>query len=161
MLSGDHQGGIPIFSGTERVSLDEKGRVLFAKRKRDDLGRDFVLAQSEIGVIAAYPRVTWMEMIREVLQYPTINPGRSKYGRLMVADAQTENNFDTPGRIVIPAALRKIGNMTDKLVIVGNVEKVEIWSEQEWEKFKKDEDSYGMDRLNKITDALRQMRDWA
>jgi MraZ protein len=158
MLDSGNLGADSItFSGTEEVSLDDKNRLLISKRKRERLGEDFVLALSEIGVVAAYPKSTWKAMCAELWKVPTINLGRQQYGRLVMGSAVEEVNCDAQGRLVIPAKLKADGKLVDKVFVVGNIEKVEFWAEAEWKEYNKSPDTYGIDRLKAIEKAINLM----
>jgi MraZ protein len=147
----------PTFSGTEDASIDDKGRLLVIKKKRDKLGENFVLALSEVGAVAAYPKSTWMAMMAEIKKVPMINLGRQQYGRLVVTTAYEDMNFDAQGRVVIPSWLRDQGKIVDKVVVAGNIEKVEIWAKSEWEAWKEDSDNYGIKRIKTIERAMELM----
>jgi len=52
--------------------------------------------------------------------------------RRVVASAQ-ECCFDKQGRLLIPAAHREDAGINGEVVIVGQIEKIEIWNRKEWD----------------------------
>lgn len=145
--------------GTDEATIDDKGRLLVGKKKRDRLGKDFILAITENGVLAAYPQSSWEQVIRQMASVPPINLGRQQYARLVMGTAEDEMNFDQQGRVVIPLKLRELGKLGDKVVLVGAFDKVEIWSRTEWEFYNRDPDTYGRQRLEAIGKAVSLMRE--
>lgn len=143
--------------GTDEATIDDKGRLLIGKKKRERLGEGFVIGQGDLGCLVAYPRAVWDEMLREIMAYPSINQGRQKYSRLVIGTADDDLKFDRQGRVVVPQKLRDIGNLQDKIVLVGCLDKLEIWAKAEWDAYNADPESYGKDRREAIHDAYRQM----
>ena len=52
--------------------------------------------------------------------------------RLLIGHA-TDLELDGQGRILLPALLREYANLTKKLVLVGQGNKIEIWAETHWQ----------------------------
>ncbi len=144
--------------GTDEATIDDKGRILVGKKKRERLGDNFAMAFSETGCLAAYPERTFQKICDEVEATSNINLGRLQYSRLFMGTAEDELSFDSQGRVVVPAKLREVAKLVDKVVLVGAFDKLEIWSKAEWDKYNEDPDSYGRQRIEAITKALQTMR---
>jgi MraZ protein len=145
--------------GTEEATIDDKGRILVAKKKRERLGDNFVIALSETGCLAAYPEATWMSMLADIWKVPAINMGRQQYARMVIGTAVDELKFDGQGRVVIPKELRAMGKLQEKVVLVGAMDKLEIWGREEWDKYNEDPDSYGLKRIETLSRASRLMKE--
>ncbi len=52
--------------------------------------------------------------------------------RKVIASAQ-EVDLDKQGRILIPVAHREDANLNSDIVIVGQIEKIELWDRDEWD----------------------------
>ena len=52
--------------------------------------------------------------------------------RRVIASAQ-EVELDKQGRILIPAAHREDAGLNTDIVIVGQIEKIELWDRKEWD----------------------------
>jgi MraZ protein len=159
MLGGNSLGSDfrPLL-GTDEGTIDDKGRILIGKKKRERLGDNFVMAISETGCLAAYPEGTFRKICEEVAATSSINLGRLQYARLIMGTAEDELSFDTQGRVVVPQKLRDLGKLVDKVVLVGAFDKLEIWAKTEWDKYNEDPDSYGRQRIEAISKALQTMR---
>ena len=60
-----------------------------------------------------------------------INPQARLLQRLLIGHA-TDLELDANGRILLPAMLRDYAGLSKKLVLVGQGNKIEIWSEDQW-----------------------------
>ena len=100
--------------GTDEAVLDDKGRLLFSKKKRDALGENFVLAQGPLSNLVLYPANTWAELVADFGKYERLNFGRQQYTRLLFGTAAADLKFDGQGRLVIPAKLREKGKIYHK-----------------------------------------------
>jgi MraZ protein len=145
--------------GTDEATIDDKGRILIGKKKRERLGDNFVMAISETGCLAAYPEGTFRAMCAELARTSAINLGRLQYARLVMGTADDDLSFDSQGRVVVPQKLRDLGRLVDKVVLVGAFDKLEIWSKTEWERYNEDPDVYGRRRLESINKALQLMKE--
>ncbi len=143
--------------GTDEATIDDKGRILVSKKKRDRLGEGFVVAFSAVGCLAAYPEARWNHKLDEIFSHESINYGREQYSRLVLGLADDELKFDSQGRVVIPQKLRDLAKLKDKVMLVGCGDRLEIWSKPEWEEYNLTPDTYGQKRRDALTRAFDQM----
>ncbi|MEZ0325049.1 MAG: division/cell wall cluster transcriptional repressor MraZ [Fimbriimonas sp.] len=144
--------------GTDEATIDDKGRILVGKKKRERLGDNFAMAFSESGCLAAYPERTFRKICNDLESSPNINLGRLQYARLVMGTADDELSFDGQGRVVVPQKLRELGKLVDKVVLVGAYDRLEIWAKAEWDKYVEDPDGYGRQRIEAINKALQTMK---
>lgn len=78
-----------------------------------------------------YPLPEWEIVQRKLEGLPNINPQARLLQRLLIGHA-TDLELDANGRILLPAMLRDYANLSKKLVLVGQGNKIEIWSEDQW-----------------------------
>jgi MraZ protein len=158
MLQGGVSGSNPKpLLGTDEATIDEKGRILIGKKKRERLGENFVMALGEVGCLVAYPEETWEKLYAEIMQFSGINQGRQQYTRLMLGTADDELSFDAQGRVVVPSKLRKLARLDKEVVLVGCGDRLEIWDKDEWRQYNEYPDSYGFQRRETIEKAYVQM----
>lgn len=143
--------------GTDEATIDDKGRILVSKKKRERLGEDFVLAIGATGCLVAYPAESWDALYDEIMAFPAISHGREQYQRLIVGNAEDDLKFDAQGRVVIPQKFREAAKLTDKVVLVGLGDRLEIWAKQEYEEYLKYPEIYGKERRQAIEKAFAQM----
>jgi MraZ protein len=143
--------------GTDEATIDDKGRILVSKKKRDRLGETFTMALGAVGCLVAYPEERWEQIVENILSYDSINQGREQYTRLILGLADDELKFDQQGRVVIPQKLRELARLSDKVMLVGCGDRLEIWARQEWEQYNQYPDTYGQKRREAIEKAYQQM----
>ena len=143
--------------GTDEANIDDKGRILVGKKKRERLGEPFAMAVGEVGCLVAYPDKVWQRKVAEMLSFDSLNQGRQQYTRLFLGYADDELKFDQQGRVVVPQKLRDIAKLTDKVLLVGCGDRLEIWAKDEYERFQEDIEGYGAKRREALSKAHSQM----
>lgn len=143
--------------GTDEATIDDKGRILVGKKKRERLGEPFAIAVGEVGCLVAYPEEVWQRKVAEMLSFDSLNQGRQQYTRLFLGYADDELKFDQQGRVVVPQKLRDIAKLSDKVLLVGCGDRLEIWAKDEYERFQEDTEGYGAKRREALAKAHGQM----
>lgn len=154
--SGAGIGFKPLI-GTDEATIDDKGRILVGKKKRERLGEPFTMALGDVGCLVAYPEARWQSMVEEIMRYDAINQGRQQFTRLVLGLADDELKFDAQGRFVVPQKLRELAKIKDRVMLVGCGDRLEIWAKEEWEQYSEFPDVYGQQRREAIAKAYNQM----
>lgn len=121
-----------MFFGEYQHSLDAKGRVILPAKFRDQLSDGAVITSEIDGCLAVWTpedfRVRAAEM-REKARgtAPERQVARSFFARTVEAPP------DRQGRVAIPANLRELAQLTDKVVITGQFDHIEIWDAGKWD----------------------------
>ncbi|HEX7034773.1 MAG TPA: division/cell wall cluster transcriptional repressor MraZ [Pseudomonadales bacterium] len=126
-----------MFRGINSVSLDAKGRMALPARLRDTFasvsgGQLVVTIDTSERCLLLYPLPLWEEVQRKLENLPNVNPRSRMLQRLLIGHA-TDLEPDSSGRVLLPQKLRDYAELDKKLVLVGQGNKVEIWSEPRWE----------------------------
>lgn len=126
-------GRMPTFLGQYTYTLDEKGRVsLPAPFRREAEEQRFVLLQVHPPALALYPESAWREVedrLRGVLR----NDPDARYWVLRVMSSAVEVVPDSQGRILIPSRLQDCAHLSGQVLMVGVIDKVELWNPSEFE----------------------------
>jgi len=144
--------------GTDEATIDDKGRILVVKKKRETLGDNFVLTVGQTGCLIAYPESVWAGIVEDIFSHESINAGTEQFTRITLGEAEGENKFDAQGRFVVPQRLRVAGRLKDKVMLVGCGNRMEIWAKAEHEAYKASPDTYGLERRLTFEKAYRQMK---
>lgn len=124
---------MPTFLGSYTYALDEKGRVsLPAPFRREAEEQRFVLLQVYPPALALYPESAWREVedrLRGVLR----NDPAARLWVLRVMSSAVEVTPDGQGRILIPSRLQESANLRGQVLMVGAIDKVELWNPSEFE----------------------------
>jgi MraZ protein len=120
-----------VFVGTFEHSLDDKGRVVLPSTFRRHLADRGYLTKLDgcLGLWTAdeFADVTarLIEKVREGLAPPDAR-------RAFSSDAH-EVRPDSQGRITIPQRLREFAHLERDAVVVGALERIEIWDAARWQ----------------------------
>lgn len=136
-----------MFSGEYRHTLDAKGRIIMPAKFRDALGEKFVVTKGLDKNLLVFSAEEWQKFYEKLSILPLANKNSRAFSRLFLAGA-TECETDKQGRILITAPLKAYASLIKDVVIIGNGNKVEIWSSENW-----DEYIFGID-TDEIADNL-------
>lgn len=157
--------GFTFLSGTQLATVDDKGRLQLAKKYRqylgEDQGQEFTLTLSPTGCIEVLPVETWNQIVTEITRSNALNQGRQTYARFVVGGAEANLTFDKAGRFVIPLRLREAAKIdqSSSVVVKGNIDRLEIWSEEEHKRYEQDPLGYNRAQRDVIAQAYREMKE--
>ncbi|MEM8562293.1 MAG: division/cell wall cluster transcriptional repressor MraZ [Pseudomonadota bacterium] len=125
-----------MFRGVQHINMDAKGRLAMPARQREPLltecsGQVVVTIDTQSACLAIYPLPEWERIERDIQGLPALNPAVKRFQRLMLGYA-TDLELDNNGRMLLPQPLREYAQLEKKLVLVGQGNKLELWSEALW-----------------------------
>ncbi len=125
------------FSGKYYCTVDSKGRVMIPARFRAILqnyySEKLYIANALFDkCLLLYPIEQWQRFAEKVKSLPQTKKSVRLLKRRVIASAQ-ECELDRQGRLLIPSALRADADINGELVVVGQIEKMEIWNRKEWD----------------------------
>jgi len=126
-----------VFRGINKATLDGKGRMALPTRFRESLrlgcdGKVVVTIDMREKCLLLYPLPEWEVVQRKLEALSNIGEQARLLQRLLIGHA-TDIEFDSQGRILLPAMLRDFGEFQKKLVLVGQGNKIEIWAANQWQ----------------------------
>jgi MraZ protein len=126
-----------VFRGVQHINLDAKGRLSVPARQRELLldisaGSVVVTIDTQSSCLVLYPLREWERIERDVQDLPTLNPAVRRFQRLVLGYA-SDLDLDGNGRVLLPGALRDYAQLDKRVVLVGQGNKLELWSEPLWE----------------------------
>ncbi len=120
-----------MFMGSHEHSLDPKGRLILPRRFRGELGTEMVLTKGIEKCLYGFPVGEFAEFANKLRTLPlTQRPGRD-FVRVFVAGASQES-IDSQGRVLLPPPLREYAGLTKDVMVVGQLNRIEIWDRAEW-----------------------------
>ena len=125
-----------MFIGEYNHNLDSKGRLAVPAKFRILLKGGAVVTRGLDNCLFLYPKKEWIKVAEKLASLPTIsNPQARAYARATLGGAMNVD-FDSQGRIILPEYLRNFAALSKKAVVVGLYDKLEIWDEENWEKYR-------------------------
>jgi MraZ protein len=116
------------FLGSYLHQIDGKGRVsLPAPYRREATDQGFVLMAAHSASLSLYPEAAWVE-VQERLQDLQRHQPESRMWVLKMMATAVEVSPDSQGRILVPARLQEWAQLTGEVLLVGAIDKVELWN---------------------------------
>jgi MraZ protein len=127
-----------MFRGVQYINLDAKGRMAVPARQREQLsviceGQLVMTVDTQSNCLAIYPLAEWERIERDVQALPALNPAVKRFQRLVLGYA-SDLQLDGNGRVLLPSALREYARLERRAVLVGQGNKLELWSEELWQR---------------------------
>jgi MraZ protein len=138
--------------GEYQHNLDEKGRLAIPAKFRNILKEGAVVTKGLDNCLFLYSKEKWQEMAEKFAKLPVSQAKARAFSRHMLAGAM-EVEFDNQGRITLPEYLRKFANLHKKLIVAGLFDRLEIWEESEWNKYRSGNDK----NSNRIAESLGEL----
>ncbi|AXH83088.1 TPA: division/cell wall cluster transcriptional repressor MraZ [Haemophilus influenzae] len=125
-----------MFRGATAVNLDSKGRVAIPTRYRAEIleknqGQMVCTVDIRQSCLLLYPLDEWEKIEQKLLALSNFDPTQRRLQRVMLGHA-TECEMDSQGRILLGSLLRQHAKLEKGLMLVGQLNKFEIWSDVEW-----------------------------
>lgn len=99
---------------------------------REELGYKVVLTLGIDNCIYLYPMKEWEVFMEKLAKLPISDPKARNFARNFTGNAE-ECEVDRQGRITLPQNLREQTGMVKELTTIGCMNKIEIWSREEYE----------------------------
>ena len=123
-----------MFLGTHTPKLDDKGRLILPAKFRDELADGLVIAKFQEHCLAVWPVSVFVEMTKTVRSASSSQQGVRDYQRILASGASNETP-DRQGRITVPPDLRSYAGLDKDCVVVGAIDRVEVWNPAAWEQY--------------------------
>lgn len=119
-----------MLMGEYNYAIDEKGRLNFPARFREQMGQVFVITRWMDNCLVAFPESEW-QLICEKLQGKSLVKTR-EIQRFLFAMA-AEVTPDKQGRVLISPSLRTHAGLQKDVTIIGVGKHAEIWDTAAWQ----------------------------
>ena len=127
-------GGIFMFMGEYHHTIDEKGRLIIPSKFRDGLGESFIITRGIEKCLFVYSLESWKKITNKLESLPFTKKDARQFVRFFLSGATTAE-FDKQGRVNITSPLISYANLVKDCVVIGTGDRLEIWSEEDWNAF--------------------------
>ena len=119
------------FIGEYHYSLDSKGRVNIPAKFRQSLSKEnentFIATRGQDPCIWVYPLAEWKKIELELRNLSSVSGIHRTFVR-QIARSATPSTCDKQGRIMINPSLISYASIGKEALIIGMVNKIEIWN---------------------------------
>ena len=124
------------FSGKHYYTVDPKGRIIIPAVFREIITANYstklyVTNAPFDRCLCIYPLDEWNSLQELVRNKPRSDEAIRFFMRRVIASA-VEVEMDKQGRILIPSALREDAGINADVVLIGQIERIELWNRDEW-----------------------------
>lgn len=154
-----------MYRGISSINLDVKGRLAIPTRYREELQesceRQMIVTVAlnerclgEEGCLWLYPLPEWEKLELTISKQPSTNKAAGNLRRFLIGNA-SECEMDAQGRLLLPEKLRKFAGMDKRIVLIGQLNKFEIWNEAAWDnkesQWVNGDDTEGLEELGPLS----------
>jgi MraZ protein len=126
------------FLGEFESTLDAKGRFLLPAGLKKQLPEGentrFVINRGFEKCLTLYPKQSWEPLFARISTLNDFDPKVREFRRYFLNGA-TEVELDSAGRLLLPPNLKEYAGLEKDIVLVSAVDKIEIWSTENYKKF--------------------------
>ena len=125
-----------MFRGISQASIDAKGRLSLPNRFREALSPSTPSLVISIDIrdkcLLIYPIHEWELVQKRLETLSNVSQRNRTLQRLLIGHA-IDLEMDKSGRILLPNIHRKYALLKNKVTILGQGNKLEVWAEDEWQ----------------------------
>jgi MraZ protein len=123
-----------MFVGTYTPKLDDKGRLFLPAKFREQLEEGLMVARGQERCLTVYPLPEFEALTERLSAASLTNKAVRGYVRMLTSGAYQEVP-DRQGRIGIAPLLRDYASLTKDVVVIGSMNRVEIWEPAAWQAY--------------------------
>jgi len=124
------------YIGEFHYTVDSKGRINLPSKFRNARADEtvFVITRGLDPCVYVYPFSEWNKMENGLNNLSQLRRPDRTFLRNMTRHA-THTTYDAQGRIILPKVLLDYANIAKKAIIIGVLNKIEIWSPESLKEF--------------------------
>ena len=126
-----------MFMGEFSCRIDNKGRLMLPIKFRECLSEfEFVITRGLDNCIDLFPENIWEEeIVEKKLKKLNLTKRNHRDYQRFILSAATKLALDNQGRLSLPASLIYHANIVKNVIVTGNNDHIEIWSEEKWKAY--------------------------
>ncbi|MEX2033485.1 MAG: division/cell wall cluster transcriptional repressor MraZ [Candidatus Colwellbacteria bacterium] len=126
-----------MFIGEFQHTIDEKGRIAVPAKFRTRISGGAIITRGLDQCLFIFTNKDWENFAQKLINSPSSEARANSraFGRLMFSGA-SDAKLDSQGRILVPDYLRKYAGLDKSAKIIGVYNRMEIWDERTWDKYR-------------------------
>jgi MraZ protein len=148
-----------VFAGEFRCKLDDKGRFFIPSSIRElldkgkpDQTKSVIFVRGQTECLWLYSLPDWEQKLARARE--TLDDDQSRLFMHFIVSETMGSEIDRAGRICVPRRLRELSSIEDEIVVIGMYDRLEIWSQEEWNGYLARMEEKYETSLNKILNVL-------
>lgn len=142
-----------MFFGTHTPRLDDKGRLFLPAKFRDELQEGLVITRGQDRCLYVWPMAEFGQLTDQMRQAPVTNKRARDYMRMLFAGASDETP-DKQGRVTIPPMLREYAALSRDCVVIGAMNRIEIWDAASWQTYNEEQEQAFADLSEEVLPGI-------
>jgi MraZ protein len=126
---------LKMFRGSSFHTIDPKGRIIIPTRFRDVIkadGAGSIMITRMDNCLFAYTHAEWSKLEQKILDIQVKSETLRRFQRIFIGGAH-DCKCDNQGRVLIPPFLKQYSRLEKEIVLVGVLDRFEIWSRENWD----------------------------
>jgi MraZ protein len=124
-----------MFIGEYSATIDDKGRIAIPVKFRSQLKSKVVITKGLDNSLFLLTVDEWKKLAEKWASLPISTANARAFSRHMLAGTM-DCDIDKQGRVIVPGYLKEFAKIGKKLIFAGLYNRIEIWSEELWVKYK-------------------------
>jgi MraZ protein len=132
-----------MFTGKHLHTIDDNNRLAIPSSIRkcvdeEKEGKGFFITPGLDKCLAIYPPLHFKEITKKLSELMFTNQKARTFQRLFFSRSSSFVTCDKQGRIIIPQLHKDYAGLKKDVVIIGVMDRIEIWDLQHWNEFEED-----------------------
>ncbi len=132
-----------MFTGQHRHTIDDNNRLAIPSSIRKCVdekkeGKGFFITPGLDKCLALYSPLHFEETSEKLTEPMFTNRKARNFQRLFFSMSSSVVTCDKQGRIIIPQLHKDYAGLKKEVIIIGVMDKIEIWDLQQWNEFEED-----------------------
>ena len=138
-----------MFVGTYTPKLDDKGRLFLPAKFRDQLEEGLMVTRGQERCLTVYALDQFQTLTAKLREASLTHKSTRSYVRMLSSGA-FDQVPDKQGRIGIAPLLRDYASLNKDVVVIGALDRIEIWDPASWETYLASEEQQFADLSEEI-----------
>ena len=132
-----------MFTGKHLHTIDDNNRLAIPSSIRkcvdeEKEGKGFFITPGLDKCLAIYPPLHFKEITKKLSELMFTNQKARTFQRLFFSRSSSFVTCDKQGRIIIPQLHKDYAGLKKEVVIIGVMDRIEIWDFKHWNEFEED-----------------------
>lgn len=123
-----------MFAGSHLLTIDDKGRLAVPARFRqplaDECQSQLVITMGYEPCLEIYPAPEFARIARDIDAMD--NREHAEQLKRAFVGRAVETEIDKQGRVTLPPLLRRLAKLDSSVVLVGQINRFELWADEKW-----------------------------